>query len=114
MTCCQRCALLPTSVPPPVFNYQFSFRATFRRILANFAWAYGYNVLAIPIAAGVLWPATHAVMPPWIAGAAMGASSVSVVLSSLALKLYRRPRIPGVVHTGGTGGGGTVAAHYAH
>lgn len=61
--------------------------------MLNFVWAYGYNMIAIPIAAGVLWPATHALMPPWVAGAAMALSSVSVVGSSLALKLYRRPML---------------------
>ncbi|GFR40300.1 hypothetical protein Agub_g482 [Astrephomene gubernaculifera] len=68
-------------------------RTTFRRILLNFLWAYGYNAAAVPLAAGVLWPLTHALVPPWVAGAAMAASSVSVVASSLALKAYRRPRI---------------------
>ena len=51
----------------------------------------GYNVLLIPIAAGVLYPAFHIQMPPWIAGACMAFSSVSVVLSSLMLRYYRRP-----------------------
>ncbi|GLI70162.1 hypothetical protein VaNZ11_014785 [Volvox africanus] len=68
-------------------------RATFRRILLNFLWAYGYNAAAVPLAAGVLWPLTHTLVPPWVAGAAMALSSVSVVASSLALKMYRRPKI---------------------
>ncbi|KAG2427556.1 hypothetical protein HXX76_012210 [Chlamydomonas incerta] len=66
-------------------------RAVFRRILLNFVWAYGYNAAAVPLAAGALWPLTHALVPPWVAGAAMAMSSVSVVASSLALKRYRRP-----------------------
>ncbi|KAG2488440.1 hypothetical protein HYH03_012947 [Edaphochlamys debaryana] len=68
-------------------------RATFRRILLNFVWAYGYNAAAVPLAAGALWPLTHALVPPWVAGAAMAMSSVSVVASSLALKMYKRPKI---------------------
>jgi Cu+-exporting ATPase len=55
----------------------------------NFVYAYGYNTLAIPLAAGVLFPATHSLLPPWIAALAMALSSVSVVGSSLLLRLYR-------------------------
>ncbi|EFJ40283.1 hypothetical protein VOLCADRAFT_108247 [Volvox carteri f. nagariensis] len=68
-------------------------RVTFRRILLNFVWAYGYNSAAVPLAAGALWPLTHTLVPPWVAGAAMALSSVSVVASSLALRAYRRPKI---------------------
>jgi Cu+-exporting ATPase len=66
-------------------------RATFRRIVCNFLFAYGYNVVAIPLAAGALFPATGQLVPPWVAALAMALSSVSVVLSSLALRWYRRP-----------------------
>ncbi|KAI3948412.1 hypothetical protein MKW92_025403 [Papaver armeniacum] len=65
---------------------------SFNRIRLNYVWALAYNVMAIPIAAGALYPFTRFRLPPWVAGAAMGASSVSVVCSSLLLKYYKRPR----------------------
>ncbi|KAM7278756.1 hypothetical protein ACFE04_005890 [Oxalis oulophora] len=67
-------------------------RKTFSRIRWNYYWALGYNVLGIPIAAGALFPSTGFRLPPWIAGAAMAASSVSVVCCSLLLKYYKRPK----------------------
>lgn len=68
-------------------------KKTFSRIRLNYIWALGYNLLAIPIAAGVLYSSTRFRLPPWIAGAAMAASSLSVVCSSLLLKNYRRPSL---------------------
>lgn len=65
-------------------------RATVHRIYYNFIWAVLYNAVGIPIAAGALY--TFGVMlNPMIAAGAMALSSVSVVLSSLLLKRYRRP-----------------------
>jgi Cu+-exporting ATPase len=66
--------------------------ATFNRIRWNFLWALGYNVLGIPIAAGVFFPLVRMRLPPEIAALAMALSSVSVVVSSLLLKRYRPPR----------------------
>ena len=68
-------------------------RKTFRRIIWNYVWAFGYNVLAIPLAAGILFPVTHVLIPPFVASAAMALSSVSVAASSLHLKLYKTRRI---------------------
>ncbi|KAH7690691.1 Cu(2+)-exporting ATPase protein [Dioscorea alata] len=67
-------------------------RKTFTRIRWNYIWALGYNIIGIPIAAGVFFPMTRVRLPPWLAGAAMAASSVSVVLCSLSLKNYKRPK----------------------
>jgi hypothetical protein len=54
-------------------------------------WAFGYNVLLIPIASGVLFPYFHFALKPMFAGAAMAVSSVSIVVSSLLLLLYVPP-----------------------
>jgi Cu+-exporting ATPase len=59
---------------------------------ANFIWAYGYNVCAIPLAAGALYPASRSLLPPWVAALAMAASSVSVVCGALTLRLWRPAR----------------------
>jgi P-type Cu2+ transporter len=61
-------------------------RMTVRTVRRNLFWAFFYNVVAIPIAAGALYPINGWLINPMIAGAAMALSSVSVVLSSLRLK----------------------------
>ncbi|PIA14029.1 heavy metal translocatin [Coemansia reversa NRRL 1564] len=67
----------------------------FRRIKLNFVWATIYNVVCIPIAAGILYPAIDRGLPPVVAGLLMVASSLTVMVSSLALKLYREPQQTG-------------------
>eukprot|EP00850_Spirogloea_muscicola_P003799 SM000015S01299 [mRNA] locus=s15:1234257:1239742:+ [translate_table: standard] len=66
-------------------------KKTFSRIRLKYFWALAYNFCGIPIAAGVLYPSFRIRLPPWVAGAAMALSSVSVVCSSLLLRAYRRP-----------------------
>ena len=61
-------------------------RQTLRNIKQNLFWAYIYNIILIPVAAGVLWPNFKILLNPILAGVAMAASSVSVVLNSLRLK----------------------------
>lgn len=61
-------------------------KLTTRVIRQNLFWAFIYNIIGIPIAAGVLYPATGFLLSPMIAGAAMTLSSVSVVSNSLRLK----------------------------
>ena len=68
-------------------------RTTFRRIKLNYVWAFGYNLLAIPLASGMFFPLMLVRMPPVVAGLAMMFSSLSVLCSSLALHLYKRPVI---------------------
>jgi Cu+-exporting ATPase len=55
----------------------------------NLAWAVGYNLLGIPLAAGALYPAFHILLSPWIAAAAMALSSVSVLANSLRLRRWQ-------------------------
>ena len=66
-------------------------RHTYNRIRLNFAWATCYNLVLVPAAAGAFYPATKQRLPPAAAAACMVFSSVSVVLSSLALRLYAPP-----------------------
>ncbi|EYU43653.1 hypothetical protein ABFS82_13G191900 [Erythranthe guttata] len=68
-------------------------RKTFSRIRLNYIFASAYNIIAIPVAAGVFYPWLRIKLPPWVAGACMALSSITVVCSSLLLRRYRKPRL---------------------
>lgn len=72
----------------------------FARIKLNFFFAFAYNALGIPLAAGVLFPLLHARLSPELSGLAMAMSSVSVVMSSLLLKSYTPPDLGSAKESG--------------
>jgi len=65
-------------------------RATLSKIRQNLFWAFAYNFVGIPVAAGVLYPAFGILLKPELAGLAMALSSVSVVSNSLLLGRFKR------------------------
>jgi Cu+-exporting ATPase len=64
-------------------------RRTMRTMKQNLFWAFVYNVIGIPLAAGALYPAFRVLLSPVVASAAMAFSSVSVVTNSLRLRRAR-------------------------
>ena len=64
-------------------------RETLRVMRQNLGWAVGYNLLGIPLAAGLLYPVFHLLLTPWLAAAAMALSSVCVLGNSLRLRGWR-------------------------
>ncbi|GJG89611.1 copper-transporting ATPase 2 [Gemmatimonadetes bacterium T265] len=70
-------------------------KATIRTVRQNLFWAFAYNTLGIPIAAGLLYPFTGWLLSPVLASAAMSVSSVSVVANSLRLRRFRPPAAAG-------------------
>ena len=75
----------PSSIPAAL---ELS-RSTLRVMRQNLFWAAGYNILGIPLAAGMLYPAFHILLSPWVAAAAMALSSVSVLSNSLRLRRWQ-------------------------
>ncbi len=67
-------------------------RRTVGVIRQGLVWAFGYNVLLIPVAMGALYPVIHVLLSPVLAAAAMAMSSVSVVTNALRLRGFRPPR----------------------
>ena len=70
-------------------------KATIRTVKQNLFWAFIYNVIGIPVAAGLLYPFTGWLMSPVIASAAMSFSSVSVVMNSLRLRRFQQSTLAG-------------------
>jgi Cu+-exporting ATPase len=64
-------------------------RATMRNIRQNLFWAFAYNAVGVPLAAGVLFPFTGVVLSPMLASAAMSFSSVTVIWNALRLRRAR-------------------------
>ena len=81
--------VLMSGDPAGVANAIALGRRTLRTIKQNFLWAYLYNVLLIPVAAGVLYPFAGVLMHPIFAALAMSISSVFVVTNSLRLNRFR-------------------------
>ncbi|MEM8558042.1 MAG: heavy metal translocating P-type ATPase [Bacteroidota bacterium] len=67
--------------------------ATLRNIRQNLFWAFAYNAALIPVAAGVLYPASGLLLSPVFAAAAMGVSSVFVLTNALRLRRFRAPAL---------------------
>ena len=70
-------------------------RATIANIQQNLVWAFGYNIVLIPLAAGAFFPVFGWTLSPMFAGGAMALSSVSVVANALRLRRFAPPLAPG-------------------
>jgi Cu+-exporting ATPase len=79
----------PSSIPAAIDLA----RSTLKVMHENLIWAVAYNLVGIPIAAGLLYPSFHILLSPWVAAAAMALSSVSVLANSLRLRRWQ----PGVL-----------------
>jgi Cu+-exporting ATPase len=81
--------LLLRSNPANIPNALRLARSTLSIMRQNLIWAAAYNVLGIPLAAGLLYPAFHVLLSPWLAAAAMALSSVCVLGNSLRLRRWQ-------------------------
>jgi P-type Cu+ transporter len=81
-------AILLHGEPRQILDAVLLARRALRTMRQNLGWAFGYNLLGIPIAAGVLYPAFGILLSPAIASAAMALSSVSVLANSLRLRRF--------------------------
>ena len=81
-------AILLHGEPRQILDAVLLARRALRTMRQNLGWAFGYNVLGIPIAAGALYPAFGILLSPAIASAAMALSSVSVLANSLRLRRF--------------------------
>ncbi len=66
-------------------------KATIRNIKQNLFWAFAYNTILIPVAAGILFPFFGILLNPMFAAGAMGLSSVTVVTNALRLRRFKKP-----------------------
>jgi P-type Cu+ transporter len=82
--------------PLAVANVISLSRITMRTMKQNLFWAFIYNLLGIPVAAGLLYPFTGILLSPVLASAAMAFSSVSVVANSLRLRTVRLPQVAAI------------------
>ncbi|HUV69415.1 MAG TPA: heavy metal translocating P-type ATPase [Terracidiphilus sp.] len=85
-------------------------RQTLRIMRQNLGWAVGYNLLGIPLAAGLLYPAFHILLTPWLAAAAMALSSVCVLGNSLRLRRWSSPKVSKSQHEAPASPAGTPAS----
>jgi len=84
--------LLPPGGLSPLSFAHYISRMTLSRIRQNLWWAFGYNIVGIPLAAGAFYPLTHQFVPPTFDGLAMALSSVVVVGNSLLLgRVVKQP-----------------------
>lgn len=85
--------LMKSDIADTVTAYDLS-RATLRTIRMNLFWAFFYNMMGIPVAAGLFYPVFGLTLNPMIAAAAMSLSSVFVVVNALRLNLFQKSPLP--------------------
>jgi Cu+-exporting ATPase len=90
--------ILMSGDPVGVLHARDLARATMRNIRQNLFWAFAYNVVLIPVAAGVLYPVLGLRLSPIAAGAAMGLSSLFVLTNALRLLKWRPQAVVTLLH----------------